>query len=739
MRHVIAALGVLTLVFGVALWIMLLTSTSADAMSERYPQIFFASATIAVMFLLLLGWQIGRLVRDIRARKFGARLKLKLTLLFGMVALIPGILIYAVSVQFITRSIESWFDVRVEKALESGINLGRSAFDYLQGELIQKALGIADDLADQPEAGLRAYIARLREQAAVDSVALFSPSGQLLISSQRDFTQPLPPLPSPSELKQAQALATPLAGMEPLSPIVVIDEPVAAGEADMAGEGADGRELRLRVLLPIASHNFFEQPHVVQLTQRVPESLNQNAEAVQLVHSEYQELQLARQGLTRIYTLSLTLSLLVTLLAAFALAFFLARRLSAPLSILAEGTEAVAQGDYSQRRIAKGDDELGILTQSFNQMTLQLSDARREGERHRNELEGARAYLESILANLSAGVLVFDSDCVLRSLNEGALSILGEALSDEINVRAAAWQYFPELGAWLEAHFTHSGEEDWQGQTEVESLSGMSQRRNLLLRGSSLPLVSGGGFVVVFDDITRLIAAQRSIAWGEVARRLAHEIKNPLTPIQLSAERLQFKLAGHLEGKNLEILERATQTIVNQVLAMKRMVDNFRDYSRLPTPELVPLDLNALILEVLTLYEHSNAPIRTRLEGNLPWIEGDANQLRQVIHNLLRNGEDALENREGGEIFIQTEAENDTVLLQIEDNGDGFPTEMLPRLFEPYVTTKARGTGLGLPIVKKIIDEHRGGITIDNKPEGGARIAIRLPLAETQQTLRGIP
>jgi len=731
MKRVITLLSILTLALGVALWILLLTSTSADAMSERYPQIFFASAAIAALFLFLLGWQLGKQIRDIRAHKFGARLKLKLTLMFGLVALIPGVLIYAVSVQFITRSIESWFDVRVEKALEAGLNLGRSAFDYLQGELVQKAQGIAHDLANQPEAGLRAHLARLREQAAVDSAALFSPNGQLLISSQRDLTQALPPFPSHAELKQAQTLTATLTGAGNPAPLVVIDESVSAG--DMAGEGVEGKELRLRVLLPVATRNFFETPHVLQLAQYVPESLNRNAEAVQLVHGEYQELQLGRQGLTRIYALSLTLSLLIALLAAFALAFFLARRLSAPLSILAEGTQAVAQGDYSQRRIARSGDELGMLTQSFNQMTLQLSEARQESERHRNELEGARAYLESILANLSAGVLVFNADYALCSLNEGALSILGEALSAEIHVRANAWQHFPELGKFLETHFAEAGEKDWQGQAEVESLSGEGQSRHLLLRGSSLPLVSGGGFVVVFDDISRLIAAQRSIAWGEVARRLAHEIKNPLTPIQLSAERLQFKLADHLEGKNREILERATQTIVNQVLAMKRMVDDFRDYARLPAPELTALDLNALILEVLALYDHSSAPIRTHLESDLPWVAGDTNQLRQVIHNLLRNGEDALENIEGGEIFIQTEVENNVVLLQIEDNGGGFPTEMLPRVFEPYITTKSRGTGLGLPIVKKIIDEHHGEIIISNKSEGGARIAIRLPLAATQQ------
>jgi len=727
MKRLLVVLVALSLALGAMLWILLLTSISADAMSENYPQILRTSALLTALLLALTGSQIVRLLRDIRRQKFGARLKLKLMLMFGLIAVIPGTLIYVVSVQFITRSIESWFDVRVEKALESGIYLGRSAIDYLRDDLAQKAEGMARDIASRPEAGLRAHLVRLREQAAVDSVALFSPSGQLLLSSQRDLAQALPPLPLPLELKQAQALTSAPAGMDGLSPLIIIDE------EDVTSEGEPRKEVRLRALLPITAHNFFETPRVLQLVQNVPERLNRNAEAVRQVYNEYQELQLGRQDLTRIYAFSLTLALLVALLAAFAIAFFMARRLSAPLSILAEGTQAVAQGDYSQRRTVKGGDELGVLTQSFNQMTIQLSEAHQETERHRNELESARAYLESILANLSAGVLVFDVDCVLRTLNEGALSILGEALSDELHVHVSAWQNFPELGKLLEEHFTRAGEEDWQGQTEVESLSGEGQVRHLLLRGSRLPAVSGGGFVVVFDDITRLISAQRSIAWGEVARRLAHEIKNPLTPIQLSAERLQFKLADRLQGKDQEILERATKTIVSQVLAMKRMVDDFRDYSRQPAPELAPLDLNELILEVLALYEHSSAPIKPCLSKDLPLIQGDANQLRQVIHNLLRNAEDALENIEAGEIFLRTEAENSIVMLQIEDNGCGFPAEILPRMFEPYITTKSRGTGLGLPIVKKIIDEHHGEIAISNKTEGGARIIVRLPKAEPQQ------
>jgi nitrogen fixation/metabolism regulation signal transduction histidine kinase len=324
---------------------------------------------------------------------------------------------------------------------------------------------------------------------------------------------------------------------------------------------------------------------------------------------------------------------------------------------------------------------------------------------------------------------------VLRTVNEGALTILNDDFDGVVSVAVDEWPRQKALGAFIREQFAATEEAEWQAQLELERANGMPQV--LLLRGSRLPEASGGGDVVVFDDVTRLIAAQRSAAWGEVARRLAHEIKNPLTPIQLSAERLQFKLAGKLSNGDADMLARGTQTIINQVQAMKRMVDDFRDYARLPAPEVAPLDLNELIREVLGLYESSSATIETELTDHLGHILGDATQLRQIIHNLLRNAEDALEGRDGARIVIRTEQGSRHARLSIADNGPGFPVELLPRIFEPYVTTKARGTGLGLPIVKKIVDEHQGSIEISNAPEGGARIDIRLPLVKEEEAKNG--
>ncbi|WP_150428485.1 ATP-binding protein [Dechloromonas sp. CZR5] len=713
MKRFVAAGGAFAAAIGGILWFLLLMSTAADTVifSRNYPLLIALNVILALGMVGLVGWQLRTLWRDYQAQVFGARLKLRLMLMFGVIAVLPGALVYGVSVQFVTRSIESWFDVRVEKALESGLHLGRSALDSLLADIVDKGRSMASELSDIQEASRRSALLRLREEKGVQTAALFSVGGQLLSSATSELSSLMPELPSQAQLKQARN-----------------------SRSIGTVEGDDGK-LFLRVLVPVSARDMFEEPRILQLTQPVPAALAHDADAVQGVYRDYQELQLARDGLTRIYALTLTLTVLVALFGAFALAYLMARRLAAPLHILAEGTQAVAQGDFSPRQAIYSGDELGVLTQSFNRMTRQLDDARRETERHRAELESARGYLESILANLSTGVLVFDRRFVLRTVNEGALTILNDDFDGLVSVAVEVWPRQQVLGSFIREQFAATGEPEWQAQLELERPNGMPQV--LLLRGSRLPEASGGGDVVVFDDVTRLIAAQRSAAWGEVARRLAHEIKNPLTPIQLSAERLQFKLADKLTNGDADMLARGTQTIINQVQAMKRMVDDFRDYARLPAPEVAPLDLNALIREVLGLYESSSATIETDLAADLGSILGDATQLRQIIHNLLRNAEDALEGLEGTRIVLRTERGLRHARLSIADNGPGFPVELLPRIFEPYVTTKARGTGLGLPIVRKIVDEHQGSIEISNAPEGGARIDIRLPLVKEEEAKNG--
>jgi nitrogen fixation/metabolism regulation signal transduction histidine kinase len=490
---------------------------------------------------------------------------------------------------------------------------------------------------------------------------------------------------------------------------------------------ADGGGLMVRALVPVAESGFTADPRILQLTLMVPASIVKSAESVEAAHRDYQELQLGRAGLKRIYTLTLTLSLLLALFAAIALAFFLAERLARPLLILAEGTQAVAAGDFTPRATVEASDELGVLTHSFNSMTRQLSEARAQADHHRAETEAAQAYLESVLANLSAGVLAFDLRFRLRAANRGAQAILGDDLAGFEQIRLQDWPRHETLAGAILEGFARRGDE-WQEQLELARPDSMPQA--LLVRGTALPAAGGGGYVVVFDDITKLIAAQRSAAWGEVAQRLAHEIKNPLTPIQLSAERLQIKLADQLTGASRELLDRATQTIVSQVEAMKNMVNDFRDYARTPLPQLAPVELRALLDEVLGLYENSRASIAVEpapTSGPLPPVMADANQLRQVLHNVLTNAQDALADVDAGKITIATARDAGRIRLTVRDNGPGFPPQILSRAFEPYVTTKSKGTGLGLAIVKKIVDDHGGEIRLAN--EKGGEVSIWLPLA----------
>ena len=689
---------------GILLFLLASASANTALFARHYPWLLALNAIVALALFVQIGWQVRALWQEYRNKIFGSRLKLRLMLLLGMMAVLPGILIYAVSVQFVTKSIETWFDVRVEKALESGLNLGRVTLESLLDDLAEKGRGMALELGEQPEGQWRVALGRLREQTGVPSAALFATSGQLLTAASGDLASFFPESPGMEKLRQAR---------------------IGRGLREL--DGVNSRELTLRVLIPVQSPGLGSETRILQLTQPVPSGVASNAERVQAVYRDYQELSLGRQGLTRIYAMTLTLTVLLALFTAIAAAFILARRLSAPLSILAEGTQAVAAGDFTPRQAIYSRDELGILTQSFNSMTRQLDDARRDTEMHRLEVEASRAYLESILSNLSAGVLVFDADFGLRKVNQGAQTILDESFADLIALDVEAWPREQAFGQAILEAFKKHGEKEWQSQIPLDHGDGPPQM--LLVRGSALPIATGGGYVVVFDDVTQLVAAQRSAAWGEVARRLAHEIKNPLTPIQLSAERLQLKFAEKLDGAEAEMLARSTQTIINQVQAMKRMVNEFSDYARLPPPELVPLDLNGLIGEVLGLYETSHAIIRLDLSAGMPPVLGDPTQLRQIIHNLLRNAEEAQEGANEATIDVVTRWQDDKAEFIVADRGPGFPPEIMKRAFEPYVTSKVRGTGLGLAIVKKIVDEHHGRIRIGNRQPNGAEVSIRLPLA----------
>jgi len=693
------ALIVIAAFTGISMFLLASASANTDIFAELFPYLLALNGVVAVVLAGIVAVQLRRLWREYKRREFGSRLKYRLLLMFALMAVVPGVLMYAVSLQFVVRSIDSWFDVRVERALDGGIALGQNALDYLVGQVGDRGREMSLEL-DSTAAISTTRLNRLREQAGVSTVTVVDASGQLVATVSNGVSTFLPDLPTTSQMRQAR---------QTQSYRVVETTP----------EG-----LLIRVVVPIPSRSFLAEPAYLQLTQPVPPSLVSHFDAVQEAHREYQQLVLGREGLSRIYSMTLTLTLLLSLLGAVAVAILLSRRFAAPLLILAEGTKAVAQGDFSPRQALPARDELGVLTQSFNQMTRQLEEARAQAEKNRAAVDEARAYLESVLANLSTGVLAFGADGCLRAANRGAMDILDDELDGFEEFPLSDWPRHTAFRDQLLRGFGDS-EGDWHKQLELTQATSAPQ--TLLIHGARLPTQTGGGYVVVFDDISELARAQRTEAWAEVARRLAHEIKNPLTPIQLSAERLAYKLGDRVDEGGRAILERATRTIVNQVEAMKNLVNAFRDYSRLPAPVLESVDLNALIGDVLTLYENGAPRVETAFEEGLPEVVGDAAQLRQIIHNLMQNAQDALAaDPEHGRIQVSTQTEGGWVALTICDNGPGFPSELFARAFEPYFTTKDRGTGLGLAIIKKIVDEHGGNVRLKNAEHGGAVVRIRL-------------
>ena len=704
MRSLIAA----ALIMGIALLSLLFYASGASsAFSDTLPTLFIGGGMLGMALLVLLGWRLWWLQKRIRRGVFGAKLTLKLLLMFGVVAMLPGLVVYGASVFFLNRSIETWFDVRVDNALASGVNLGQAALDDLLRELDKKAQRMALSLSDQGVGSIITSLSTLREQSAVQELTLFDERGGVIAHISGERGTLLPVMPDRSVLWQVRQ-------QKPYSRIEEVVE----------------RGLIMRVIVPIYTSALTSETRVLQLVQPVPASLARDAQAVQLAYQEYQQIAVSRQGLKRIYGIALSLTLMLALLMTFVIAYLLSERLGAPLRTLARGTRAVAKGDFSQMPTVSSRDELGVLIQSFNRMTRQLSDAREQVAQNHQETEQAKAFLERVLANLSSGVVVLDEALCVRTMNSAAAQILGvEASALDAQSLAALGQpgeALHKFGARVAARFAeHEGE--WQEQIDYADHGG---NQALLLRGTRLPPGVERGYVLVFDDVTKLIDAERNAAWSEVARRLAHEIKNPLTPIQLSAERIARKLDGKLESADAEFLARATQTIVNQVAAMKGMVDAFAGYARMPRAKLEALDLNALVREVLALYDVKSLGLELHLDTDLPRIAGDSTLLRQVIHNLLQNAQDALAGHPSPRVEVSTRLRqnNHSVCLTVMDNGAGFPEHLMTRLFEPYATTKAKGTGLGLAIVKKIVEEHHGKIQIENLKTGGAVIRISLPV-----------
>ncbi len=700
----------------VALFLLTKTVQRSDDFDRLQDLILAINIAGGLILILILIGNLWRLLLDYRENVPGAKLKARMVGMFVGLAVLPLIVVFYFSIQFINRGIDSWFNVQVEEGLDNALTLSRAAIELRKRQNLVATTQVAQKLTTVADRQLVFELSMMRRESGASEMTLYGDNNRVLAISSDSAASTLPkPLSEEVSLLMQQNRS--FVSLEPLG---------------------DGRsEIRTAVAFTYRG-NRLRESRTVQAHFPLDERLGNMIDSVEKSYSEYQQLVFFREDLKDLLTLTLGFVLLLSLLAAIYGAFLLSRRLVAPIQDLVAGTRAVAMGDFDTRLPTPSRDEIGFLISSFNDMTQRLASARREATLSQALVEAERTNLEVILARLSTGVLALESDLRIRNANQAAGSILGvnlEGRSGE-QLREVAKTH-PLLEQFVDVACVHLdiGETEWREQIVLRGEVG---RRVLTCACTTLPgdENNAAGYVIVFDDITALLQAQRDAAWGEVARRLAHEIKNPLTPIQLSAERMRRKYLGTMDDEEAQILDRATHTIVQQVEAMKEMVNAFSDYARAPDMDFSRFDLDKLAHEIVDLYRSQESDVQIVLTSDptMPLIEGDMGRVRQILHNLIRNAVEALEGTAQGRIDVQISAAeiNDVEVAHIRvlDNGPGFQSGTMSQVFDPYVTTKPKGTGLGLAIVKKLVEEHVGSIHAQNQSDGGAMISIRLPINE---------
>jgi PAS domain S-box-containing protein len=702
------------ILFGLVLLSLQLMSSATQESSElsaMYSWLLLVNALGSVVLLVLVGANIYSLIQHTKRREAGSRLTTRMVSLFVVLALAPAVIVFYFSMQFLHQGIDSWFNVEIDRAMEDALELSQASLDQRMRWHLKQTKQLAQKLEDSSENLVTSEIENLREISEASEMTLFSRQGRIIASSSINPGEILPSLPNENIWLQLRQNGEYVA----LAPLYE-------------------EELMIRIIVTVRA----QEPQYLQALYPVPVRIADLADSVEFAFARYQEMNYLRNSLKMSFSLVLSLVLFMSLLAAIWVAFISIRNIIAPVKELVKGTQAVASGHYDRLVPVIAQDDLGFLVESFNEMTLRIARASDETRMAGIEVENQRAYLETILANLTAGVISFDAMYKIRTANQAAYRIfhvhvnefIGRALLELV-------QSYIELAEPLKSiqRLLEQADDIWQQRI---AFLGPNGRQELLCRGTPLFSQEGQrvGAVVVFDDVTDLIQAQKNAAWGEVARRLAHEIKNPLTPIQLSAERLQHKLGCKLDPDSAVILERSTKTIVQQVEAMKLMVDDFSEYAKPSKKQTVDIDLPALVQEVLALYaSRSEVKFKADYETGLLMINGDPVSIRQVLHNLIKNALEATDAKGLIEISLRRVQKNHTDFIEIAlyDDGSGIKDDQIEKIFEPYVTTKSKGTGLGLAIVKKIIEEHGGAIWVDAGRKVGAGFILQLPACNVKQ------
>jgi two-component system, NtrC family, nitrogen regulation sensor histidine kinase NtrY len=722
--NLILLIGSSLFIFMLASLVMMSQALQNSELFDRYYSVLLilnASGLIILIILILLN--LKRLIRQFKNKIVGSRMTLRMVMLFSLLSVTPVLIVYYFSLDFLHRGIDSWFDLRVEQALDDSLELSRLALDVRMRELLTTTEKIAEELNQTSDAELPFDVDQIRERSSAYELTLLTRKGVVIASSSSDTKSLVPDTPGKTILLQ-----------------------LLQGNSYIGLDIIKNTDLLIRAVANLPTIDIDKEARIVQVLFPISERMNQLAESVQSSFIEYKELSYLREQLKVSFIIILTLVLLFSMFSAVWAAFYSARKLAEPVKNLAEGTKAIAEGDYSTRLPVPGNDELGFLVSSFNDMTDKISQARDSVKQSQQETEAQRNFLETVLSRLSSGVIVFNKDGNLEKSNISANQILHVDVGTlEQKDMATLIKELPYLTDFFECISSNIEEQldEWREQITLSSKTG---NLILMINGATLVGTDGltSGYVIVFDEITALIRGQRDAAWSEMARRLAHEIKNPLTPIQLAAERLRHKYLSSMNAADADMLDRMTNTIIQQVDTMKEMVNSFSDYARSPEFNPEEIRLEHLIQEGRDLFSNmdNENEIEVDIDPELPLIIGDEKKLRQVFNNLLTNAIDANAMGEENHLIISAKGINidnhHMVEIRVKDNGPGIDAQVVNKLFEPYITTKQKGTGLGLAIVKKIIDEHSGTVWLENNNDNnGACAVVRLPaLNQSIQTTK---
>lgn len=701
MRYIITTVAFI----GIALLILLAKSLSNSELvsSDTFRLLLIFNIIFVCSLVVLITIQIIKLLQNVKKEIVGSRLTMRLVLSFATIVIIPVTIVYLASVSFLTKSIESWFNVQVESALQGGLSLGQKTLDILLKDIELKSKSMAYSIGTTEESSSSEILNDLREKFSIQEAVIIGTNSKIY-SVSGEYETSLPVLPKQEDL-------------------------IRATEGFFGKiEEIDGK-IFMKAYVPIPRKELLKPEKIIQITQPIPESISDIALSVESVYEDYQTLAYSRSSLKIIYTMTLTLVLLLAILSAVAASFVISRRISEPISLLAEATRQIAKGKYNKTIPENSKDELGLLVKSFNSMTVKLNDATNSSEKSRERLEIARAFLDTILTHLSSGVIVLDSNNVVKLHNITASKIVkfkkinmtGVKFTNEISKNKIYQPIIKKLNTIIFSK-PFLKEESFEFNTKNKD-----NEEIIRIQITPLKREKNISYILVIDDISELTKGQRSQAWSEIARRLAHEIKNPLTPIQLSAERIEHKLKDKLSDEDLIMLKKSTLTIVNQVQALKTMVNEFSEYSRPTAKNIKAFNLVILLENIIELYQSTKIKITFNVPNKTILIKADENKIRQVIINLVENAKDGLAKEKNPEIIIDIVEDIKWVTFTIKDNGMGISKELMGRIFEPYVTSKATGTGLGLAIVNKIIEEHSGKIDIKRNKNKGTSVSIKLP------------